>query len=245
MASEDRQPTFEVYSPAVSGTTADPDPDGPMWEQPSPYSPAVPVVAPANRVPAPVEPLGTGRRTLITIGIGIAVGAVLLSAIVTQYPSQDEDAWVPDDVGSEDYQEIEVGGYLASVPQGWTLWMTSAAEALVTNGSNRLAAYAFNAAEGDRAGDLVKALTKGRLGAFSGKFSRVSDTSDVGVQRARITASGTLDGQDARLVGQLWIGPGARALLVVRVLTAPKGSMIDVEAMDMTAALSYEYGGAE
>ncbi len=254
MGSEELQPTFEVYPSAASGTASEPapgpgwepDPAGPLWEQPGPELPGERVPVPARPgPPVPAEPVGPDRRTVFRIGIGVVLAAVFIGGIAQfEYqPPEYEAGWVQEDVTYAD--EIDLGVYFAPVPQGWELRATSAAEAVVTNGANRLEAYAFNAADGDRAADLVKELSRLRRGGFSGQLGQVSDTSDGDVQRATVRATGTVAGSPARLVGQLWIGADARALLVVRVLTAPKGSSIDGEALGMAQELSWDYGGAE
>ena len=228
MTPDEPRPTFEVYPPAVEGTTSGP----------------LPALTPRDPgPPEPDGPVGTQRRAVLRIGLGIVVGGVALTIVAqaAPAPTPDED-WDAQGTGYDEYPVIDIGGYTAQVPQGWEVRATSLAEAVVTNGANRLEAYAFNAAEGERAADIVAALSARRQGDFSGRLGAVSDTFDGSVQRATVKASGTLSGRPARLVGQLWIDADGQALLVVRVLTAASGSGIEEEARSMTQDLSGGFG---
>lgn len=201
----------------------------------TPYRP--PVVA------SPSPPRGFGRRGLIGLVIGVPVAGVLGSVILSRGGASVEGSgWATE--GTYDSGEsngyLDVGGeqYTASTPDGWESVGGSGDEAIVTNGNNRLLALAITDDGSQDVTDQLLDLVEEYRGKFKGSLGEPVDTSSTDVRRATLTATGSLDGKDARIRADLWIDSADNGLLVIQTLTARKGSRMATEAQSMADELS-------
>jgi len=222
-----------------------------------------PVVRPyvPDTIPPPPASVGTSRRTVVGLVIGIPVAGIILSAMAmnsnagngsgfgwgtpetTTYPDNTDNTDDPDETGDPGSfgEDFSVGNYGATAPAGWTVHDDSSGTVEVTNGANRLTAVSIETATSALAVDEIAHLAKGHYAGFAGKIGHPVDRSSAALQHATMDGTGTFQGKAARLMGELLIDDEGNGLLVVRVLTAKVASVISTEAQEMLEDLSEDF----
>nr|WP_300145880.1 hypothetical protein [Propionicimonas sp.] len=247
MSTGDPRPRFEVYPPAAEAIEQ-PVPPEPTWEQPG-VEPPVQRYQVTPYVPPPTPPrAGPSRRGVLGLVVAVPVVAVWLGSVnnsrTSSYGEDEEtdDGYLSSDDTTAGGATMWIRDDTFELPDGWEATQISDAEAVATNGASRVQAYRFDADAADSAADLVSALVSRRLGAFKGDLGKPVDEVDGDVQRATVKGSGKLSGKAARLVGTLWIDADGNALLVVKIVTARKGSDIAQEAQAIVDELGASVG---
>ena len=217
----------------------------------------VPVVRPyvPDTIPPPPASVGTSRRAVVGLVIGLPVVGIILSAMAMNSSSTDrmgdmggdlpadpstEFTEEPDDPGSFG-EDFSVGSYTATAPSGWTVHEDGGGTVQVTNGANRMTAVSMETATSTLAVDEIARLVKRHDKGFTGKLGDPADRSSAVAQHATLDGTGKFSGKAARLMGDLWIDDDGSGLLVVRILTAKAASVISTEAQEMLADLSEDF----
>jgi hypothetical protein len=217
----------------------------------------VPVVRPyvPDTIPPPPASVGTSRRAVVGLVIGLPVAGIILSAMAVNSSStgrmgdmggdlpadpSTEFTEEPDDPGSFG-EDISVGSYTATAPSGWTVHDDGSGTVEVTNGANRLAAASFDTGTSTLAVEEIVHLAKTHRAGFSGKIADPVDRSSANHQHATMDGTGKFRGKAARLMSEVWIDDAGTGLLVVRILTAKAASVISTEAQEMLEQLSKDF----
>jgi hypothetical protein len=217
----------------------------------------VPVVRPyvPDTIPPPPASVGTSRRAVVGLVIGLPVAGIILSAMAMNSSSSDrmgtnggdlpeasytEYTEEPADPGSYG-EEFSVGSYTATAPSGWTVHDDGSGTVEVTQGANRLTAVRFDTATSTLAFEEIVHLAKTHRAGFSGKIADPVDRSSANHQHATMDGTGKFRGKTARLMNEVWIDDVGSGLLVVRILTAKAASVISTEAQEMLEQLSKDF----
>jgi hypothetical protein len=217
----------------------------------------LPVVRPyvPDTIPPPPASVGTSRRTVVGLVIGLPVAGIILSAMAMNSNAPDRTGGMegdlpeasyteyteePADPGSYD-EEFSVGSYTATAPSGWTVHDDGSGSVEVTSGANRLTAVSFDTGTSALAVEEIVHLAKSHREGFSGKIADPVDRSSGKFQHATMDGTGKFTGKAARLMGEVWIDDAGSGLLVVRILTAKVASAISVEAQEMLEQLSKDF----
>ncbi len=134
--------------------------------------------------------------------------------------------------------EFAVGGYSATVADGWKSVDDGKGGVLVTNGVNRLAVVIVTMRKGALAVDEIAALAKSHSEGYVGTFSEPVDRSSAIVKRASVSGTGKFQGQPARLLSELWSDQTGVALLTTRTITAKADPEISEQAQEMVDELT-------
>jgi hypothetical protein len=234
---------YENYPPDDSATPGE-DLDLPVVR---PYVP--------DTIPPPPASVGTSRRTVVGLVIGLPAAGIILSAMAmnsnsagrmgrmpgdlpeAQYTDYTEE---PSDPGSVD-EEFSAGSHSATAPSGWTVRVDGSGTVDVTKGANRLTAVSFDTGTSTLAIEEIVHGARTHRAGFSGKIADPVDRSSADLQHATMDGTGKFTGKAARLMSELWIDDTGSGLLVVRILTAKVASAISTEAQEMLDQLSKDF----
>ena len=225
--------------------------------EPGPGASSAPLVVPAP--PAQIADWsadteksdGTARRVVIGSIVGIValgfIGSVSRNSGDGESSEVSFTAAAPEETIYEYEEEpesgtpLELGGYAATLPDGWTLDNTSDQLGVATCGTNRVLVRLLDNS-GLSATERITGAMKGRLGSFKGSLDEPEDVSFGSTDAARIVGTGKIGKTAARLIGQLWVDADYNSLLVVQTLTAKPDSERALQAQDIADQLSSNFG---
>lgn len=229
-------PTYENYPPARDAGARATDGAGP--EQPHP-----PLVAPP---PPPAPPPGPGRRTVVRL-IGGSVAALVGVAIIRNNldPSggRDPAGWSTGGAPAEEEDdedtpenELGVGDYTVSWPDGWSVDDSTDVQAVLVKGGATAIFRAYAPGDDVTAGEEARRLLNRHTAGLGKRRTGTPSTASGSSESASIEASGTR-GDGVRVDVHVWVAigsdPDRDALAVIALLPSGTSTKVRTEITRM------------